>query len=94
MRYFIKPQSDSVMSWLLGIDPTPTTLPSFDGDSNCGLVVAQLFSGRVLAEVLPTVAQVKLSCGGGVPLGRLYFRVPKAELYTVCADLKPETFGG
>ena len=94
MRYFIKSQNSAALSWLLNIDTTPSTLPFFPEDGNSGLVVAQLISGKILAEVLPTVSHVKLVCGGGVPLGRLYFRIPKNELYTVCDDLKPESFGG
>jgi hypothetical protein len=94
MRYFIKPQTGVALSWLLDMDPTPSTLPTFKDADDCGLVVAQLISGKVLAEVLPTETQVKVACGSGVPLGRLYFRVPKIELYPVCPDLKPETFGG
>lgn len=94
MRYFIKPQNAVALAWLMEIDPTPSTLPLFPEDENCGLVVAQLISGKVLAEVLPTVSQVKISCGSGVPLGRLYFKVPKAQLYPLCDDLKPDSFGG
>ena len=94
MRYFIKPQNSAALSWLLNIDTTPSTLPFFPEDDNSGLVVAQLISGKILAEVLPTVSHVKLVCGGGVPLGRLYFRIPKNQLYPVCDDLKPESFGG
>lgn len=93
MRYFIKPDSPP-LSWLLSLDDTPCTLPFFPPDNETGLVVAQLISGKILAEVLPTEAHVKLVCGGGVPLGRLYFRVPKAQLFAVCPDLTSESFGG
>jgi hypothetical protein len=93
MRYFIKPEN-SALSWLLEIDTTPSTLPFFPDDSDIGLVVAQLISGRILAEVLPTEEHVRLVCGGGVPLGRLYFRIPKEQLYPVCPDLTSESFGG
>ena len=93
MRYFIKPQKTALLPWLLNIDPAPSTLPSLPEDDR-GLVVAQLISGSVIAEVLPTISQVTLACGSGVPLGLLYFRVPKIALYPVCPDLKPETFGG
>lgn len=93
MRYFIKPDNPA-LTWLLGVDASPRTLPFFPNDANTGLVVAQLISGRVLAEVLPTEEHVKLVCGSGVPLGRLYFHIPKTQLYDVCADLTPESFGG
>lgn len=93
MRYFIKPE-ESALSWLLNIDATPCTLPFFPDDNTTGLVVAQLLSGKVLAEVLPTEEHVKLVCGGGVPLGRLYFHIPKTQLYSVCPELSSESFGG
>lgn len=93
MRYFIKPE-DSALAWLLNIDATPRTLPFFPDDNGTGLVVAQLLSGKVLAEVLPTDAHVRLVCGNGVPLGRLYFHVPKTRLYPVCPELSAESFGG
>lgn len=93
MRYFIKPEN-AVLPWLLTIDATPSTLPFFPDDKNTGLVVAQLLSGKILAEVLPTEEHVKLVCGGGVPLGRLYFHIPKTRLYAVCSELSSESFGG
>jgi hypothetical protein len=93
MRYFIKPE-DLALTWLLKIDDTPSTLPFFPDDNASGLVVAQLLSGKVLAEVLPTEEHVRLVCGGGVPLGRLYFHVPKNQLYSVCPELSEESFGG
>jgi hypothetical protein len=93
MRYFIEPDTQP-LAWLLGIDETPRTLPFFPDNADTGLVVAQLISGRILAEVLPTEDHVKVACGGGVPLGRLYFHVPKTQLYPVCSDLTPESFGG
>ena len=93
MRYFLKPE-DSALAWLLQADAAPSTLPFFPDDNGTGLVVAQLISGKVLAEVLPTEEHVRLVCGGGVPLGRLYFRVPKTRLYSVCPELNSESFGG
>lgn len=93
MRYFIKPE-DPALAWLLNIDAAPSTLPFFPDDSGTGLVVAQLISGKVLAEVLPTEEHVRLVCGSGVPLGRLYFHVPKTRLYSVCPELRSESFGG
>jgi hypothetical protein len=94
MRYFIKPKTNSVLSWLLAADATPSTLPSFPENDKLGLVVAQLVSGQVLAEVLPVAAKVAVVCGGGVPLGRLYFQIPRKQLYSVCPELTPESFGG
>lgn len=93
MRYFIKPD-EPALTWLLNVDAAPRTLPFFPNDNSTGLVVAQLLSGKILAEVLPTEDQVKVVCGGGVPLGRLYFQVPKARLYAVCHELNSESFGG
>lgn len=93
MRYFIKPEESS-LAWLLSIDAVPCTLPFFPDDNATGLVVAQLLSGKVLAEVLPTEEHVKLVCGSGVPLGRLYFHIPKTQLYSVCPELSSESFGG
>jgi hypothetical protein len=94
MRYFVKPKTASILSWLLAADATPSTLPSFPENDKLGLVVAQLVSGQVIAEVLPVPSQVVLTCGGGVPLGRLYFQIPKKQLYTVCPELTAESFGG
>lgn len=93
MRYFINPKQD-VLDWLLTIDATPATLPTFSENDGLGLVVAHLVSGSVLAEVLPLPAQVAVSCGDGVPLGRLYFQIPRDRLYSVCPDLTPESFRG
>lgn len=93
MRYFIDPKQD-VLEWLLKIDATPGTLPMFPENVGLGLVVAHLVSGAVLAEVLPAPEQVRVACGTGVPLGRLYFQIPRDRLYTVCPDLTPESFRG
>jgi hypothetical protein len=93
MRYFIKPEN-AELTWLLNIDAAPSTLPFFPDDSGIGLVVAQLLSGKILAEVLPTEEHIRLVCGGGVPLGRLYFHIPKTQLYSVCPELSAESFGG
>lgn len=92
MRYFIKPKSVPALTWLLNIDAAPHVLPIFPKDGNFGLVVAQLLSGGVLAEVLPQPAQVAESVGPGVPLGRLYFQIPKDKLFTVCPDLTNQAF--
>jgi hypothetical protein len=96
MRYFIKPKKQSVpvLTWLLHVDAAPTVLPLFPEDSNLGLVVAHLLSGCVFAEVLPTPNSVAEVCGEGVPLGRLYFQIPRDRLYSVCPELTPESFGG
>jgi len=93
MRYFINPKQD-VLAWLLKIDAVPCTLPTFSENDGLGLVVAHLVSGAVLAEVLPLRSQVKVACGEGVPLGRLYFQIPRDRLYSVCPDLQPESFRG
>jgi hypothetical protein len=93
MRFFIKPENP-VLEWLLEQDAAPMTLPFFPEDGSLGLVVAQLLSGNVLAEVLPSPESVTEACGPGVPLGRLYFQIPRDRLYSVCPDLTPESFGG
>jgi len=87
VRYFIKPKSGTVLSWLLDIDAAPGVLPIFPKDPAVGLVVAQLMAGRVLAEVLPRPETVSVAVGPGVPLGRLYFQIPKNRLFAVCPDL-------
>lgn len=93
MRYFIKP-SEAVLSWLLSHDDLPDVLPVFPEEHTHGLVVAHLLSGGVVAEVIPAPANVKEACGDGIPLGRLYFQIPKNLLYSVCDNLRPEVFGG
>ena len=85
MRYFIKPKDSKsvpVLTWLLNMDGT------------LGLVVAHLLSGTVFAEVLPNPDSVPMVCGTGVPMGRLYFQIPRDRLYSVCPELTPESFGG
>lgn len=97
MRYLIKPndsKSVPVLTWLLHLDAAPTVLPTFPEDGTLGLVVAHLLSGRVFAEVLPTPDSVAEACGAGVPLGRLYFQIPRDRLYSVCPELTPDSFGG
>lgn len=93
MRYFIKPDV-AVLSWLLKRDDEPHVLPVFPDGADNGLVVAHLLSGGVFAEVIPTPAHVSIACGAGLPLGRLYFTVPREDLYAVCEDLHPVDFGG
>jgi hypothetical protein len=92
MRYFIKPKATPTLTWLLDIDAAPRVLPIFPEDENFGLVVAQLLSGGVLAEVLPRPDTVADSVGPGVPLGRLYFHVPRDKLFSVCPDLTNQAF--
>lgn len=99
MRYFIKPKSSveravPLLTWLLHIDSMPTTLPIFPKEDNLGLVVAYLLSGEVFAEVLPHPQKIAEICGKGLPLGRLYFQIPRDRLYSACEDLSPEIFGG
>lgn len=93
MRYFIKPKTD-VLTWLLAFDARPSALPSFPKDAAVGLVVTHLISGNVLAEVLTGPDQVEEVCGSGLPLGRLYFQIPRDRLYNVCPELSPESFRG
>lgn len=92
MRYFIKPSATPALTWLLNIDAAPRVLPIFPEDEKIGLVVAQLLSGGVLAEVLPRPEKVEESVGPGVPLGRLYFQIPKDRLFEVCPDLTNQAF--
>ena len=84
----------SLLAWLLTHDSTPNVLPVFPENAELGLVVAHLLSGEVLAEVLPHPQNVVEACGDKVPLGRLFFQVPRAELFPVCDQLTPEVFGG
>ena len=93
MRYFIKPKTD-VLTWLLAIDLRPSALPFFSPDATLGLVVTHLISGSVLAEVLTGPEQVEVACGSGLPLGRLYFQIPRDRLYNVCPELSLESFKG
>ena len=86
MRYFIKPKG-AVLDWLLNQDARPSVLPDFDMEESEGLVVAHLLSGSVLAEVLPSPQSLPVSLAPGLPLGRLYFRVPKDKLISVCPAL-------
>jgi hypothetical protein len=92
MRYFIKPKSEPALTWLLNIDAAPRVLPIFPEDARLGLVVAQLLSGGVLAEVLPQPTRIADSVGPGVPLGRLYFQVPRTRLFEVCPELTNQAF--
>lgn len=95
MRYFLDlPKKDVALRLLTEIDAQPRTLPIFPQSSEHGLVVAQLISGNVIAEVIPTPDHVTTACGGGVPLGRLYFQIPKNLLYTLCPELTPDVFLG
>ena len=99
MRYFIKPKTETgrqaaVLPWLLNIDTTPTVLPIFPDTAELGLVVAHLLSGEVFAEVIPSPEKIVEICGPGLPLGRLYFQIPKDLLYSACTGLDPTVFGG
>lgn len=66
----------------------------FPSSPDFGLVVAQLVSGSVIAEAIPTPSHVPVACGDGVPLGRLYFQIRKDLLYKLCPELTPEVFSG
>jgi hypothetical protein len=93
MRYFLKPTTP-VLPWLLDHDDTPRALPIFPQDGENGLVVAHLLAGGICAEVVLSAKHLPEACGPGIPLGRLYFQIPKSLLYSVCDDLRPENFGG
>jgi hypothetical protein len=93
MRYFLKPEK-SVLAWLLDHDVEPHILPVFPEDEDLGLVVAHLLSGGVFAEVVTSPKHLPEVCGRGIPLGRLYFQIPKSLLYSVCDGLCPDNFGG
>lgn len=93
MRYFLNPEKP-ILPWLLDQDAQPRVLPVFPEDTELGLVVAHLLSGGIFAEVITSPERVVETCGQGIPLGRLYFQIPKSLLYSVCAGLCPENFGG
>ena len=92
MRYFLTIDKP-VLNWLVDHDDEPHALPLFPERPEDGLVVAHLIAGDVVAEVIPTAEHVAIACGSGIPLGRLYFHVPKHALYDACKDLNPAIFG-
>ena len=96
MRFFIDttPEGGPLFAWLIKKDNRPSTVPIFPESEDMGLVVASLISGAVLAEVLPAPEQVTEALGAGIPLGRLYFQIPKNVLYSVCPGLTPAVYGG
>ena len=91
MRYTIKPEVSSVLTWLRKNGSGARVIPTFPS-KRYGLVVAHLVAGKVVAEVIPNRAAFPAACGSRVPLGRLYFHVPKARLYEVCSDLTAAVF--
>lgn len=91
-RYFLNKTCS--LDWLLTQDSQPDILPVFPADDSLSLVVAYLASGQVLAEVVPVPQMFEIICGGGMPLGRLYFHICKNRLYSVCHGLTPESFSG
>jgi hypothetical protein len=91
MRHLVKPPVQ-ILPWLLHRDPEPKILPSFPDDDSKGLVVASLVGGHVFAEVIPTPAAYTDVCGDGLPLGRVYFQIPKSDLYNVCPNLTEAAF--
>jgi hypothetical protein len=93
MRFFLKPDKP-VLEWLLDNDAEPHILPVFPKDERSGLVVAHLLSGGIVAEVIPTAEHVATACGNGIPLGRLYFQIPRSLLYNACDNLLPKDFLG
>lgn len=93
MRYFLKAvRPDAVLSWLLDQDPAPRPVPVLPDTRELALVVTQLLGGTVFAEVITSAAQFAEICGSGFPLGRLYFQIPRSELYRVCPGLNPAAF--
>lgn len=95
MRYFLDlPKKDLALRVLKELDASPRALPIFPTSEDYGLVVAQLISGSVIAEVVPTPEHVPIACGEGVPLGRLYFQIQKNLLYKLCPELNPDVFLG
>lgn len=93
MRYFLKPEK-ALLAWLLDYDVSPRLIPIFPEDVTLGLVVVHLLAGGVFAEVITGPKKIAEICGPGLPLGRLYFQIPKSLLYSVCDGLCPENFGG
>lgn len=86
MRYILSAPEKNVLKWLLSFDSEPNVLPLNPGP--LGLVVAHLVSGKVIAEALPSPQSVQKVCGAGVPLGRLYFKIPREEIIANC-EKKP-----
>ena len=86
MRYFLKnvPEGQT-LAWLSNHDPEPSTVPVFCDNPDYGLVVAHLLGGTVLAEVITAADQFPEIFGAeGIPLGRLYFQIPRSALATEC----------
>lgn len=92
MRHKLNLASGEVLTWLSSQDKFPRILPVFPADGELGLVVAHLVSGSISAEVITSPAHVKTVCGDGLPLGRLYFQIPKNLLYSLCPTLKQNEF--
>jgi len=92
MRYTITPPTAAVLDWLCENGSPARVVPSFSNKT--GLVVAHLVAGKVVAEVVPNPGAFSSACGSGIPLGRLYFQVPRELLYSVCSNLKPNSFEG
>jgi hypothetical protein len=79
MRYVLtSPRTEDMLAYFRRLDAKPRVYPSDPGD--LGLVVLHLVGGSVIAEALPSLQHFKEVCGGGVPLGRLYFKVPRATI--------------
>lgn len=93
MRHRLNLKSEEALSWLCAQDKTPRIFPVFPPEAgDLGLVVAHLVSGSILAEVITSPAEVKTICGDGLPLGRLYFQIPKNLLYSLCPQLSDTGF--
>lgn len=86
-RYILTKKTNDILSYLAGFDAHPRVYPTSPG--TLGLVVCHLVGGSVIAEALPSPQQFKKICGDGVPLGRLYFKVPRADIEDMCEKKIP-----
>lgn len=93
-RYVLELEGDK-LAWLFERDHEPSVLPLFsDLPDDMGMVCAHLVRDKLQAEVVTSPEHVVEVCGPGLPTGRLYFQIPKSELYSVCPSLTPAAFGG
>ena len=91
MRHFLKPKSD-VLAWLISRDSRPRVLPIQPKSDEFGLIVAHLLAGNVIAEVLTTEKAVTAAVGSGVPMGRLYFHIPRKDILAEIPQLTAAEF--
>ena len=93
-RYILELDGDQ-QAWLFEHDHRPSVLPLFSGlAEDEGLVCAHLVRNELVAEVVVSPAHIAEVCGNQLPTGRLYFQIPKSELYMVCPSLTPAAFEG